>query len=167
MGFFDFMKSAGRAVGIGGDEPPKPEDLRQEVDRLGLDVLDLDIQVEGGTVKVSGKTMSQADRERIVLALGNVQGVEKVEESIQVEQAAAAPAGESPESPGAAAGPPPEGGAESRFYTVKSGDTLSSIAKAEYGDAGKYPAIFEANRPMLDAPDRIYPGQVLRIPPNA
>jgi nucleoid-associated protein YgaU len=56
---------------------------------------------------------------------------------------------------------------EARFYTVAKGDTLSKIAKAEYGDANAYPAIFEANRPMLSHPDRIYPGQVLRIPPHA
>jgi nucleoid-associated protein YgaU len=51
------------------------------------------------------------------------------------------------------------------FYTVQRGDTLSKIAKAHYGDAMKYPVIFEANRPMLTDPDKIYPGQALRIPP--
>jgi nucleoid-associated protein YgaU len=51
------------------------------------------------------------------------------------------------------------------MYTVKSGDTLSAIAKEQYGDAMKYPQIFEANKPMLENPDKIYPGQVLRIPP--
>jgi nucleoid-associated protein YgaU len=54
---------------------------------------------------------------------------------------------------------------EATFYTVKSGDSLSAIAKAHYGDAMKYPEIFEANKPMLKDPDKIYPGQVLRIPP--
>ena len=57
--------------------------------------------------------------------------------------------------------PEPEG----TYYEVKKGDTLSKIAKAQYGDAMKYPQIFEANRPMLKDPDKIYPGQVLRIPP--
>lgn len=47
---------------------------------------------------------------------------------------------------------------------MKSGDTLSKIAKDMYGDADKYPQIFEANKPMLKDPDKIYPGQVLRIP---
>jgi nucleoid-associated protein YgaU len=50
------------------------------------------------------------------------------------------------------------------FHTVKSGDTLSAISKQVYGDANKYNAIFEANRPMLSSPDKIYPGQSLRIP---
>jgi nucleoid-associated protein YgaU len=56
---------------------------------------------------------------------------------------------------------------DSNYYTVKRGDTLSQIAKVNYGDASKYPIIFEANRPMLTNPDRIYPGQLLRIPPQA
>jgi nucleoid-associated protein YgaU len=55
-------------------------------------------------------------------------------------------------------------GPEAVFYTVKSGDTLSKIASEHYGSASKYPTIFEANRPMLSDPDKIYPGQVLRIP---
>ena len=58
-----------------------------------------------------------------------------------------------------------EEGGESKFHTVVSGDTLSKIAKEYYGDPMKYPDIFDANRPMLSDPDLIYPGQVLRIPP--
>ena len=58
-------------------------------------------------------------------------------------------------------------GWSSQTYTVKSGDTLSGIAKEVYGNAGKYQQIFESNRPMLKDPDHIYPGQVLRIPPEA
>ena len=53
---------------------------------------------------------------------------------------------------------------EAVFHTVVSGDTLSKIAKKVYGNAMKYPVIFEANKPMLSHPDKIYPGQVLRIP---
>lgn len=53
-----------------------------------------------------------------------------------------------------------------RTYTVKSGDSLSKIAKREYGDAGKWNAIFEANRDKIKNPDLIHPGQVLNIPPQ-
>jgi len=53
---------------------------------------------------------------------------------------------------------------EATFHTVESGDTLGAIAKKAYGNAMKYPVIFEANKPMLSHPDKIYPGQVLRIP---
>ncbi|MFD0739469.1 LysM peptidoglycan-binding domain-containing protein [Lysobacter koreensis] len=55
-------------------------------------------------------------------------------------------------------------GWSSKTYTVEAGDSLSAIAKKVYGDAGKYNKIFEANQPMLKDPDKIYPGQVLRIP---
>jgi nucleoid-associated protein YgaU len=53
------------------------------------------------------------------------------------------------------------------MYTVAKGDTLWKIAETHYGKGhgGKYPVIFEANKPMLKDPDEIYPGQVLRIPP--
>lgn len=55
------------------------------------------------------------------------------------------------------------GGGE-RTYTVEKGDTLSHIAKQVYGKASQWNAIFEANRDQLDDPDKIQPGQVLKIP---
>jgi nucleoid-associated protein YgaU len=143
MGLFDFIKAAGHKLGIGGDEAPQPDALKKQVSDLGLATDDLDVQVQGDTVKVSGKAASQEDKEKIVLALGNVEGVAKVEENIST----------------------PAATPEAVFYTVQKGDTLSAIAKKQYGDASKYNAIFEANKPMLDHPDKIYPGQVLRIPP--
>lgn len=85
---------------------------------------------------------SQEEKEKILLALGNVAGVSEVDDQISVTT------------------PAPE----ARFVTVKKGDTLSAIAKAEYGNANAYMKIFEANKPMLSHPDKIYPGQVLRIP---
>ena len=93
-------------------------------------------------VTVSGVAPDQATREKIVLCCGNVHGVAKVNDMMTVEQPAD----------------------ESRYYTVVKGDTLSAIAKTQYGNANEYPKIFEANRPMLTHPDKIYPGQVLRIP---
>jgi nucleoid-associated protein YgaU len=146
MGIFDFIKSAGAALGIGGgDKGPDAESLKKEVVKHGLSAEGLNVSVEGDTVKVSGAAADQATREKIVLALGNVAGVAKVEDSITTVTT----------SP------------EATFYTVKSGDTLSKIAKEVYGDANKYQTIFEANKPLLSHPDKIYPGQVLRIPPIA
>lgn len=52
-----------------------------------------------------------------------------------------------------------------RTYTVVAGDSLSKIVKREYGDAQKWPVIFEANRDKISNPDLIHPGQVLTIPP--
>jgi nucleoid-associated protein YgaU len=140
---FSFVKAAGEMLGIGGSSAPSASALQDKVAELGLKSEGLDVTVDGDTVKVSGKAISQEEREKIVLALGNVAGVASVEESIE----AAAPA------------------PEATFYTVKKGDNLSKIAKASYGKSSKYPVIFEANRPMLSHPDKIYPGQVLRIPP--
>jgi nucleoid-associated protein YgaU len=95
------------------------------------------------TASVFGVAPDQATKEKIALCAGNVAGVANVNNMLSVDQSAP----------------------EAKFYTVVSGDTLSKISKAQYGDANKYMAIFEANKPMLQHPDKIYPGQVLRIPP--
>lgn len=118
--------------------------LLARVQALGLAVDNLSIQYKGDTdtAEVHGKVKTQADREKIILALGNVNHVAQVVDSIEVET------------------PAPE----SQFYTVKSGDNLSSIAKAVYGNANDYQKIFEANRPLLKDPNKIYVGQVLRLP---
>ena len=95
-------------------------------------------------VTVSGTAADQATKEKILLAAGNVAGVAEVDDQITVTN------------------PEPE----AQFHTVVRGDTLSAISKKFYGDANKYNTIFEANKPMLTHPDKIYPGQVLRIPPK-
>lgn len=144
MGIFDFVKDVGAMVGIGDAEAaPAAEDLKKEVEKHGLDAKDLKIEVDGDKVKVGGDVADQATKEKLIVAMGNVKGVAQIDESLK------------------AAAPEPE----ATMYTVKSGDTLSGIAKSHYGDAGKYPQIFEANKPMLSDPDKIYPGQMLRIPP--
>lgn len=53
-----------------------------------------------------------------------------------------------------------------KIYEVRSGDSLSKIAKAEYGNANDWPRIFEANKDILKDPNKIYPGQKLKIPPK-
>jgi nucleoid-associated protein YgaU len=112
-----------------------------------LTAQNLDIKYDGAskTVTVSGVAPDQATKEKIVLCCGNVSSVAKVDDRLTVANAAA-PA--------------------STFYEVKSGDSLSKIAKALYGDANLYTKIFDANRPMLSDPNKIYPGQQLRIPPK-
>jgi nucleoid-associated protein YgaU len=109
-----------------------------------LKVEGLDVAFDGatGTVSVAGEAVDQATREKVVLCCGNVSGVTQVDDAMTVAEAADA----------------------SRWYTVVRGDTLSAIAKSQYGNANQYPKIFEANKPMLTNPDKIYPGQVLRIP---
>ena len=161
MGLFDFVKNAGEKI-FGKDEPevqPQKRDvnpeqleamkrtkaLQQLVGRLGLQVEGLRIGLTGDTATVHGKVDNQAEREKVVLAVGNVVGIAHVDDRMETVR----------KEP------------EAVFYTVQKGDTLSKIAKQQYGDAGQYPKIFEANRPMLSDPDKIYPGQVLRIPQSA
>jgi nucleoid-associated protein YgaU len=150
MGLMDFIADAGAAI-FGGakTDQERSAKLENHVRLMGLDVKMLKIDVAGKTATVSGEAASQAEREKVLLAVGNTEGIAKVEDKLTV----AAPRAAAP-------APPPE----SKYHTVVKGDTLSKIAKEYYGDAMKYPAIFEANKPMLKDPDKIYPGQVLRIP---
>ena len=150
MGLFDFVKSAGSMLGFGGGKQEDPdaanramaEGLVAQVRKNELPIDDLVITFQDGVATVHGRVKSQVDREKVILVVGNTQGVAQVDDRIE-------------------ATPEPQ----ATFYTVVSGDTLSGIAKKHYGNAMKYPVIFEANRPMLKDPDKIYPGQVLRIPP--
>lgn len=148
MGIFDFIFGSGEKVGAESDAERSAK-LENHVRQLGLEIEQLKVDVQGETATVHGKVKAQKEREKVILAVGNTQGIAKVDDKIEVVKTEAA------------AKEP-----EAKFYTVKSGDTLSKIAKEYYGDAMKYPTIFEANEPMLKDPDEIYPGQVLRIPPT-
>lgn len=153
MALFNFIKTAGMAVKAmrekfdGDDEKEQAEkqaakEIAEQADNLGLGG-DYRVLVEGETVKLKGKVPDQETLEKVILAAGNVEGVAAVDTSeIEAE----------------------DDKDVSAFYTVEKGDTLSKIAKEYLGDAMRYPEIFEANRPMLSDPDKIYPGQVLRIP---
>jgi len=137
-------------------EAKKSAALEHYVLDLGLAVTNLDVRFDDGLATVTGQVPDQDTRERIILAIGNSAGVERVSEELTVVAPAAAPA---PEAVAAPPAPP-----EPQMHVVVKGDTLSKIAKEYYGDAMKYPVIFEANKPMLTDPDKIYVGQVLRIP---
>ncbi len=151
MGLFDFVKDAGaKLFGIGetreekaAQEKVKADALASQVKTFGLAVENLRIEVKEDVATVFGTVSSQADKEKVILLVGNVNGIARVDDRLEVV---------TPEPPAV-------------FYTVVRGDTLSKIAKQHYGNAMKYPVIFEANKPMLKDPDKIYPGQVLRIPP--
>ena len=124
-------------------ELKKSVELEQYVRKMGLDVQMLDIRFDDGTAYIDGEAADAATKDRVILAVGNTDGVEKVDVQITIAK---------------------DDGSESEMYVVEEGDTLWAIATATLGDGNKYPEIFEANKPMLDDPDKIYPGQVLRIP---
>lgn len=117
--------------------------------KLEETIRDLDLKVEGLTVHIddaaaaiSGLAHDQATREKVILVVGKSNGIASVDDRMTVEHVEP----------------------EAQFYTVVSGDTLGKIAKKFYSNAMQYPVIFEANKPLLEHPDKIYPGQVLRIP---
>ena len=144
MGLIDFVKEAGESL-LGKSRAADGDAVSKRIQDLGLSVDGLKVEVDGDKAILRGKAASQAEREKAILAAGNTQGVAQVDDQLSVP---------SPEPP-------------SQYYRVVSGDTLSKIAKQYYGDTSKYPQIFEANKPMLKDPNKIYPGQVLRIPPLA
>ncbi len=112
---------------------------------LGLNAKNFEVKYDGATktVSVTGEAPDQATREKIVIACGNVASVARVDDQLTVTSAPAQ---------------------QATFREVKPGDTLSKIAQELYGNANAYQKIFEANKPMLSNPDKIYPGQMLRIP---
>lgn len=144
MGLIDFVRSAGEKL-FGNEEKEnaaKSAALVRFVTKLGLPIQGLKVDVDEEVATVSGTVPDQETREKVVLAVGNTTGIARVDDRIAV------------------APPKPQ----AVYYTVVAGDTLGGIAKKQYGNAAKYPVIFEANKPMLTDPNLIYPGQVLRIP---
>ena len=166
MGLLSFIKEAGeklfhhgaaKAATEAAAASPTPETIaaasaaagaavEEYIRSMNLDARGLAVgfDVNSGIVSVAGVAADEATREKIILCCGNVQGVAGVEDNMEVESS----------------------GDGSQYYTVVRGDTLSKIAKEYYGNANQYMPIFEANKPMLSHPDKIYPGQMLRIPPQ-
>lgn len=141
MNLFKFARDAGDAISKTFSNAA--DGVSDRIKGHKTEVKDLKVEQAGEKMVLRGKAATQAEAEKAIIAAGNTPGVAEVESHIEVEETSPA----------------------ATFYTVKSGDTLSKIAKEHYGDAGKYPVIFEANKPMLSNPDKIYPGQTLRIPP--
>lgn len=162
MGLFTFIKNAGSKI-FGSNKNTKDKNVvvsreneREEelenskaaqklettIKDLNLKVENLNIQIKNDLATITGKAYDQSNKEKIVLVVGNVEGIAQVDDRMEVEN----------KEP------------EAVFHTVERGDTLGKIAQEHYGAANKYPEIFEANKPMLTHPDKIYPGQVLRIP---
>jgi len=161
MGLISFIKDAGEKLfghanaatpAATTAAAPSTDDLNAKagaaiktyIETQKLGITGLTVTYDGAATKVTlaGQAPTQEASEKAALAAGNVSSVTQVDNQLTV--AAAAP--------------------DSQYHDVVKGDTLSAIAKKYYGDANKYPKIFEANKPMLSDPDKIYPGQKLRIP---
>ncbi|MCL6293623.1 peptidoglycan-binding protein LysM [Jejuia spongiicola] len=158
MGLFSFIKNAGAKVfGIGKTDAEEAAEaaaaelkleeaaarkLEETINDLQLQVEGLNVHIDDDVATITGMAYDQATKEKVVLVVGNSNGIATVDDQMTVEHVEP----------------------EAQFHTVASGDTLGKIAKNYYGNAMKYPVIFEANKPMLTDPDKIYPGQVLRIP---
>ena len=119
------------------------EQLKEHISKVGLGNPNVQATVDGDKVTVTGEVASQEEKEKILLAVGNIAGVGSVDDQITVSGPVVTAA---------------------QFVVVKSGDTLSAISLRVYGDANKYQKIFDANKPMLKDVNKIYPGQTLRIP---
>ena len=158
MGLFSFIKEAGEKLFGGKDAHASTPAAASQNDlntkaagaietyinsqKLGVSGIKVSYDASQGKVTVTGEAATQALKEKVTLCCGNVSNVTSVDNQMSVTS------------------PEPEG----QYHDVVRGDTLSAIAKKYYGDANKYPTIFEANKPMLSHPDKIYPGQKLRIP---
>jgi len=162
MGLFSWLKktgakastNAGEAISAGADKANDAAEALYEkklidqkkimltglVDGLHIDVQNFDLDYSDGIVKVYGQVSSDADKNIILSALNTADGISEVDSRISV----VAPA--------------------QQTYVVKRGDSLSKISKAFYGDPMKYKQIFAANTDILDDPNKIFPGQELKIP---
>lgn len=182
MGLFDFFKDAGEEpkADTAAEEIPQEtlDSLREQNISRSLAELDVDtgrvqVDVSGEIVVLEGQVASQEAMEKAVLCAGNQHGIAQVDCRIQIDEPEPEPLpvgdvvipGRADSASADNAAPAVSPANPSTFYTVQSGDTLGKIAAAMYGNASKYTVIFEANKPMLTDPDKIYPGQSLRIPP--
>ncbi|RRV03909.1 peptidoglycan-binding protein LysM [Pseudomonas sp. v388] len=147
MSVFSFLKEAGEKIldALTPGNANADEVLKKHISDVGLGNPNVQIKVENETVTVTGEVASQEEKEKILVTLGNIEGVEKVDDQMTI--AASAPTTTA-----------------AKFVTVEKGDTLSAISKRVYGDPNKYQKIFDANKPMLKDVNKIYPGQTLRIP---
>ena len=146
MGLFDFVKDVGRQIFDTDAEAADTIKQHLEIKTHGLS--NLDVQFDDGTVTICGDCATEAVREQAVLIAGNIQGVSKVvADDLKAPEAA-----------------PEEPVEKAEIYEIVSGDTLGAIAKRYYGNASKYVKIFEANKDIISDPNKIYPGQKIRIP---
>jgi len=171
MSLFGFVKDIGRRV-FNKDEDAA-EKIRDHIQEAGVGIRDFVVDYDGmgGHAVLKGEVDTQEAKEKAVLLAGNIAGVAEVfANDLKVTEEEEAPHSVQAESATDAAGSskpvdaPVSGEATTEFYVIQPGDTLSKIAKRVYGDAMQYPKIFEANKEVIEDPDKIFVGQKIRLP---
>lgn len=147
MGLFDFASKIGKKL-FGGDDDPA-EKIQEHIEQANPGVDNLKIEVNDGVATIKGDAKSPDALEKAILMAGNAMGIEEV-------KADDATVG----------GQQAQYGSDDEFYIIEKGDSLWKIAEKAYGNGIKYKEIFEANREVIEDPDKIFPGQKIRIPKN-
>jgi nucleoid-associated protein YgaU len=146
MGLFDFAKDVGRQ--LFDTDAEAADNIKQHLEIKLSGIKNIDVKFDDGVATVCGDCVNEATRDKAVLITGDIKGVEKV-----VADGLTFPA------------PPPEEPREKvEFYEIVSGDTLGGIAKRYYGKASEYTRIHAANLELIPDPNKIYPGQKIKIP---
>ena len=143
MGLFDFVKDVGHKLFGSKEEASEKIKEHIEEDNPGVEGLEVNMD-ENGTVSLSGKAASKEAMEKAVLMAGNIEGVSEVDASNL----------EAPEE---------ESEVKVEYYIIQKGDTLWKIAEKFYGNGAKYTKIVEDNKEVIKDPDKIFPGQKIRI----
>ena len=144
MGLFDFASNIGNKVfGSGDNDAEVGAKIVENIEAAQLGIENLQVAYADGSVTLSGDCNDPVAVEKAVLIAGNMEGVKEVinntsQQELETEQV--------------------------EYYVIQSGDTLSKISKAYYGDAMAYNQIFDANREVIQDPDLIFVGQKIRIP---
>lgn len=151
MGLLDFLKDAGEDL-FGGKKGDEADSIRKKIEKeMGSNIENLGVLYNNGRVELHGKAKSQAAKEKAALLAGNLKGVNAVDDdglTVVGQSATSAPVS----------------APATTYYTIEKGDTLSKVAQRFYGDPQKYHDLFDANREVIQDPDKIYPGQKIRIP---
>ena len=141
MGLLSFAKNIGKK--IFGSKDDAAEELKKHIEEDNPGISNLEIKVEDGVATIKGDTDDPSALEKVILMAGNAMGIEEV----RADEVTA-----------------PAQTATVEYYEVQKGDSLWKIAKNAYGDGNRHPDIFEANKEVIQNPDLIFPGQMLRIP---
>ena len=159
MDLFGFVKDVGRRL-FNKDEEAA-EKIREHILAHNPGVEDLKVTYERGIVDLSGRCTNKDAFQKCILMAGNVQGVADVYASgLQPYVDPSAPTAAELAAEAAAA-------PEEQYYVIEKGDTLWAIAKKFLGDGNQWPELFEANKEVIIDPDKIFPGQKIRIPPKS